>query len=40
MIHSHKIQFILAAQDEKILTKEILTDFGGTDDLWTKVQPH
>ena len=36
MIHSHKIQFILAAQDEKILTKEILTDFGGTDDLWTK----
>lgn len=36
MIHSHKIQFILAAQDEKMLTKEILSSFDDAYDLWTK----
>tara|TARA_B110000977_G_scaffold109315_1_gene142275 strand:+ start:16759 stop:17670 length:912 start_codon:yes stop_codon:yes gene_type:complete len=36
MIHSHKIQFILASEDEKILTKEILTNFADAYDLWKK----
>lgn len=36
MIHSHKIQFILAAVDEKILTKDILKNFANANDLWLK----
>ena len=36
MIHSHKIQFILSAKDEKMLTKEILSNFDDAYDLWTK----
>ena len=36
MIHSHKIQFILASVDEKLLTKEILSGFEEAYDLWVK----
>jgi len=36
MIHSHTIQFILAARDEKLLTKEILSSFEDASDLWMK----
>ena len=36
MIHSHKIQFILAAEDEKILTREILGSFENANELWLK----
>jgi peptidoglycan/xylan/chitin deacetylase (PgdA/CDA1 family) len=36
MIHSHKIQFILSSQDEKILTTEILSNFDDAYELWVK----
>ena len=36
MIHSHKIQFILASEDEKILSREILSSFDNAYDLWEK----
>ena len=36
MIHSHKIQFILAAVDEKILTRHILKNFSNANELWLR----
>lgn len=34
MIHSHKIQFILAASDEKELVKDILSNFKDNETIW------
>ena len=34
MIHSHKIQFILAASNEKELVKDILSNFTDNETIW------
>ena len=36
MIHSHKIQFIIASADEEILVQEILENFVNKKEIWNK----
>jgi len=36
MIHSHKIQFILASISEKLLVEEILQNFANKNEIWDK----